>query len=131
LCPGRWAVAFEHRASSVDLSRHGKARWRTKQSADRVLHVIVNAGDRWLVSDRGTPQSKDWIVDEIDLTECRWFRLDIESVTRGELVENPDLSQVHEIGFSDLMPGGQSKACSRLDWIEVYGELTQRKRTAQ
>lgn len=131
LCPGRWAVVFEHRASSVDLSRHGKVRWRSKQSADRVLHVIVNTGVGWLVSDRGTPQSDDWFVDEIDLTECRWFRLDIESVSKGELVENPDLSHVREIGFTDLMPGGQSKACSRLDWIEVYGKLNQRKGTTQ
>ncbi len=128
LCPGRWAVAFEHRVSSVDLSRHGKVRWRTKQSADRVLRVIVNTGDGWLVSDRGTPQSKDWIVDAIDLTRCRWFRLDIESVTKGELIENPDLSNLRDIGFTDLMPGGQSKACSRLDWIEVYGRTGQRRK---
>jgi hypothetical protein len=33
----------------------------------------------------------------------------------------PDLSNVEEIGFTDLMAGGQSKACSRLDWIEVHG----------
>ncbi|MBC8873782.1 MAG: SGNH/GDSL hydrolase family protein [Planctomycetes bacterium] len=131
LCPRKWAIAFEHRVSSIDLSGRGKVRWRTKQSADRVLRVIVNTGDGWLVSDRGTPQSEDWIIDEIDLTECRWFRLDIESVTKGELVENLALSRVREIGFTDLMPGGQSKACSRLDWIEVYGKVNQRKKTTQ
>ena len=31
------------------------------------------------------------------------------------------LSNVEEIGFTDLMPGGKSSSCSRLDWIEVYG----------
>jgi len=131
LCPGNWAVAFEHRVSSVDLSGRGRVRWRTKQSADRVLRVIVNTGDGWLVSDRGTPQSEDWFIDEIDLTKCRWFRLDIESITKGAHVENPALSRVREIDFTDLMPGGQSKACSRLDWIEVYGKRNERKRAAQ
>ena len=39
----------------------------------------------------------------------------------GQPVENPDLSKVDEVGFTDLMRGGQSRACSRLDWIEVFG----------
>jgi hypothetical protein len=30
---------------------------------------------------------------------------------------------VEEVGFTDLMPGGISAACSRLDWIEVYGYI--------
>jgi hypothetical protein len=36
-------------------------------------------------------------------------------------IEKPDLSNVEEIGFTDLMRGGGSEACSRLDWIEVDG----------
>ena len=39
---------------------------------------------------------------------------------------NPDLSRVDEIGFTDLMVGGQSEACSRLDWVEVYGKPVDR-----
>ncbi len=105
LCPGTWALAFEHRTSTVDLTHFGKVRWRTKQMADR-----------------GTPESNDWIVDEIDVTTCGWFRLNIKNITKGEQVGKPDLSRVREIGFTDLMPGGKSKACSRLDWLEVYGK---------
>ena len=41
----------------------------------------------------------------------------------GAKVTTPDLSRVEEIGFTDLMAGGGSAACSRLDWIEVYGRL--------
>jgi len=122
LCPGRWALAFEDQRAPADLSKFGRVRWRTKQGADRVLRVILRTRDGgWLVSDRGTPKSEDWLVDQIDLTKCQWFRLDIETIAKGERVENPDLSEIREIGFSDLEPGGQSKACSRLDWIEVYG----------
>jgi len=47
--------------------------------------------------------------------------MDMESITEQQPVPNPDLSDVVEIGYTDLMPGGQSNACSRLDWIEVYG----------
>ncbi|MFW6170982.1 MAG: GDSL-type esterase/lipase family protein [Planctomycetota bacterium] len=122
LCPGRWAVVFAHGTTSADLSNYAIVRWRTKQFGDRILYVIVKTKDRWLVSDKGTASSKDWIVDTIDLAKCRWFSLDVDTVTKGALVESLDLSEVREIGFTDLMSGGKSQACSRLDWIEVYGK---------
>jgi hypothetical protein len=38
-------------------------------------------------------------------------------------VENPNLSRVEEIGFTELMRGGGHGASgSRVDWIEVYGK---------
>jgi len=36
-------------------------------------------------------------------------------------VEKPDLNRVEEVGFTDLMRGVGTPACSRVDWIEVYG----------
>jgi hypothetical protein len=53
--------------------------------------------------------------------DLEWYTIDMETITEQRPVRNPDLSDVVEIGFTDLMPGGQSNACSRLDWIEVYG----------
>ena len=47
--------------------------------------------------------------------------LDIEKVVELKWSMNPDLSKVEEIGWTDLMRGGESDACSRLDWIEVDG----------
>ncbi len=119
-CPGRWAVTLEHKRSRAALGERGVVRWRTKQSGDRVLHVMVRTDDGWLVSDRGTAASKDWTVDTIRLAACKWFRLDAQSLTKGERVTDPDLGRVRRIGFTDLKRGGGSKACSRLDWIEVY-----------
>ena len=119
LCPGTWAITFGHKGQAADLS-NGKVRWRTKQAADRVLYVIVKTPGGWMVSGQGTPKSKDWEVSGVQLGECRWYGLDIEKVTKGASVDNPDLSKVTSVGFADLMPGGRSKACSRLDWIEVY-----------
>lgn len=122
LCTKTWALAFEHKQQSADLSS-GKVRWRTKQGADRVLHVILKSpDDGWLVSDKGTPASKKWTISEIDLTPCKWYKLDIETITKGELTKNPNLTAIQTIGCTDLKPGGRSKACSRLDWIEVYGK---------
>jgi hypothetical protein len=53
--------------------------------------------------------------------DLQWYSLDIESITEQQMEPDPDLSDVVEIGFTDLMSGGESNACSRLDWIEVYG----------
>ena len=39
---------------------------------------------------------------------------------------HPDLTKVDEIGFTDLMNGASSPACTRLDWIEVYGKPVKR-----
>ena len=47
--------------------------------------------------------------------------LDIDKVLEKRWVESPDLSKVEEIGWTDLMVGGGSIACSRVDWIEVDG----------
>ena len=58
---------------------------------------------------------------EFNISDLRWRKLDIETVVEKDWVEKPDLSRVDEVGFTDLMRGGSSAACSRLDWIEVYG----------
>ncbi|MBK6281471.1 MAG: hypothetical protein IPF54_01320 [Draconibacterium sp.] len=69
-----------------------------------------------------TTNQKTGAFHEFNISDLRWYKLDINSVIEGEEVSNPDLSKVDEIGFTDLMKGGQSIACSRLDWIEVYGK---------
>jgi hypothetical protein len=51
----------------------------------------------------------------------------IDKVTEVGQVSNPDLSNVEEIGFTDLMPGGKPASCSRPDWIELDGKPLKRK----
>jgi len=119
-CEGNWAVVLTKRNSLVDLT-NGCIGWRTK-NFNRVLYVVVGLADGgWLVTSRGTGETPDWHEYSIDLTGMRWRILDISSVTAGDMVDNPDLTRIRSIGFTDLEPGGQSDACSRLDWIEVYG----------
>jgi len=124
LCLGNWAVTLKLRSGTMDLSRFSKIRWRSKQSGFRELHVLVKLADgSWLVSQQGDGASADWRVKEFNLTDLDWFSIDMESIIEGRPVLLPDLSDVAEIGYTDLMPGGQSNACSRLDWIEVYAYL--------
>jgi hypothetical protein len=127
LCLGNWAVTLKHKASYVDLSSYSKIVWRSKQIGLREMHILLKLAEgTWLVSDQYDGASKDWRIHEFNLEDITWYRLDIKSVVEGLPAVRPDLSKVDEIGFTDLMRGGQSNACSRLDWIEVYGKPVMR-----
>jgi hypothetical protein len=128
LCLGNWAVTLRHSELLMNLTGHSKIRWRSKQSGFRKLHVILKLSDgSWLVSRQGDGHSGDWRAMEFNISDLNWYSFDIQSITEMKKVVNPDLSKVEEIGFTDLMPGGQSDACSRLDWIEVYAYLVRPK----
>jgi hypothetical protein len=127
LCLGNWAVTLKNTKSYVDLSCYGKILWRSKQSGIRCLHVVLKLADgTWLVGSHGDCISKDWRITEFNIADIIWYSLNIKSVIEVKLVANPDLTKVDEIGFTDLMTGGASDACSRLDWIEVYGKPVKR-----
>ncbi len=123
LCLENWMVSLKHNSKNVDLTEYSKIKIRTKQSGLRELRISLKLtnGD-WLVSDHSVGSSKDWKITEMNIQDIVWHNLDAERITETGVANNPDLSNVEEIGFTDLMPGGASSACSRLDWIEVYGK---------
>lgn len=126
-CEGNWAVTLRHKSALADLSGLSKIQWRTKQSGYRNLRVIVKLYDgAWLVADQCDGESRDWRVREFNVSDLRWRKLDINTVTEGAWVDDPDLTKVDEIGFTDLMRGGGSAACSRLDWVEVWAKTVWR-----
>jgi hypothetical protein len=128
---GNWALSLRHQKSHVDLSGLAKVRWRSKQAGFRSLRIILKtANGQWLVSDQYDPASSDWRIREFNIADIRWRQLDIKKIVEGEWVKAPDLSRIEEVGFTDLMPGGRSVACSRLDWIEVYGRPAQKLSSA-
>jgi hypothetical protein len=127
LCLANWAVTLKNKSSFADLSEYAKIIWRSKQSGLRSLHIVLKLADgTWLVSDQCDDQSKDWRIHEFNMADINWYVLDIKTVVEGAQVDNPNLARVDEIGFTDLMRGGQSIACSRLDWIEVYAKAVKR-----
>jgi hypothetical protein len=127
LCLENWLVALKHKEYNVDLTGFAKIRWRSKQAGLRELRIALKLADgTWLVSDLSDGPSKDWRIKEFNIQEITWYKLDIDRVTEIGQVSNPDLSNVEEIGFTDLMPGGKSASCSRLDWIEVDGKPVKR-----
>jgi hypothetical protein len=127
---GNWAVSLRHKESYVDLSGQAKIRWRAKQAGFRRLRIVLRLADgSWLVSDASDPASLDWREREFNVADIRWRKLDIRTIVESAWVERPDLTKVDEIGWTDLMTGGESVACSRLDWIEVYGRPVRRAPT--
>lgn len=123
---GNWAVTLRHRTALVDLRGMAKIRWRSKQAGFRHLRIVLGLADgTWLVGDAMDGESTDWREREFNVADVRWKQLNIATIVEGKWVPNPNLSQVREIGFTDLMTGGGSIACSRLDWVEVYGRLVE------
>jgi hypothetical protein len=123
-CRGNWAVALSHREMLMDLSGQAKVKWRSKQFGFRVLRLLVEDenGD-WWIADRGTGASNDWLVSEFNIQDLQWRKLNIETVVEEHnFTQKIDLSRIVKIGFTDLMIGGNSQACSRLDWIELYAK---------
>ena len=120
-CTGTWAVSLKHMRNYADMSSFAKIIWRSKQSGFRNMRIILKLADgNWLVSDQYDRRSADWRIREFNISDISWYSLNIETLTEGTPVKDPDLSRIDEIGFTDLMPGGSSNACSRLDWIEIY-----------
>lgn len=124
---GNWIVTLRHKDSAADLTGLAKIRWRTRQAGFRYLRLAVRlASGQWLVSDFADGPATDWHEAEIPIAGIRWRKLNAGPVTEGAWVADPDLSRVDEIGFTDLMTGGNSDACSRVDWIEVWARPVKR-----
>ncbi|MEO7650976.1 MAG: hypothetical protein ABIZ80_10955 [Bryobacteraceae bacterium] len=131
-CPASCAAGLRDKDSLVDLTGLAKVRWRTKQTGFRHLYLLVKLADgTWLIGDASDGPSTDWREREIPVGGLHWRKFDIRTIVEGAWVENPDLSRVDEIGWTDLMVGGGTPASSRVDWIEVYGAPVKRRPSAQ
>jgi hypothetical protein len=96
----------------------------------QVRPIIKLADGTLLVGDVAFGTPVDWQENEFSLSGVRWRRLDPERVvTVGDIVANPDLSKVDEVGFVDLLPGsghGQG-GWSDVAKFEVYGRPVPRQ----
>ncbi len=93
LCVGNWALTLKNPGSYVDLSEYAKIKWRTKQSGFRCLRILLKLADgTWLVSDQCDCRSVDWRIREFNISDIKWYSLDIETITEG----NPSMIRISQ-----------------------------------
>jgi hypothetical protein len=130
MCTTPCAVALREKNNYADLTGLGRIRWVTKVSGFHQVRPIVKLADgTWLVGDHTDGSTADWLQSDFSLTDVRWLRLDISAVvTKGNVVEKPDMSKVDEIGFVDLLPGSGHGPGGWIDvaTIEVYAKPVKR-----
>jgi hypothetical protein len=122
-CEGTWAVTLSREEALADLSGPAaRVEWRSRPTGFRRIRLILKRADgSWLVSEQADALAGMWHTRAFPVQSLQWRSLDIETMTEGARVDDPDLSRVAEIGFTDLMRGGSSPASTRIDWIAVYG----------
>ena len=121
-CEHSWALSLSHSKLLVNFEVAGMVRWCSRQSGAHRLRLIVKSVDGpWLVSDQSAGGSEDWREFEFRPLSLSWRLLDIDEVKVMGEAPAPSLTKIDAIGFTDLVAGGGSNACSRLAWIEVWG----------
>ena len=128
-CKSNWALALSNKKCYIDLRGDAVVRCRVMNSGMRQLHLIIQMdSENWFVSDVAAGPSSTWNEFDFVIRDIKWSLINIRTVTPVSIVDNPALHyganwlrQIDKIGFTDLMNGGLSGACSRVDWIEVYG----------
>jgi hypothetical protein len=139
-----WALTVSDMSATWDLSGTAKIRLKTQNTGYRVLHIVIKTTDgRYYVSEEGSPESSVWIEREYVFSDLRWRNLLMTDTptnasnrrqpdpTRVPIVATsigaPDLKNVDEVGFSDLMPGGWIPATSRVSAFDLFGRAIPRQ----
>jgi len=130
MCTTPCAAALRDKNNYADLTGLARIRWVTKVSGFHQVRPMVKLADgTWLIGDHTDGSTTDWLQSDFSLADVRWLRLDITAVvTKGNLVDKPDLSKVDEIGFVDLVPGSGHGPGGWIDvaTIEVFGKPVRR-----
>jgi hypothetical protein len=135
LCTTSCGATLRDKNNYVDLTVLGRVRWVIKGSGFHRAQPLVKLADgTWLVGDHTDGSSADWLVNEFSIPDVRWLKIDpVKLLPKGLWVEKLDLSKVDEIGFVDLMAGGQHGPGGYVDVarIEVYGKPVKRDSSAK
>jgi hypothetical protein len=133
---GPFALTFRSKTSLLDLTGLAKIRWATKTSGFHAVRPVVRLADgSMFVGDHSSENVAMMIVSEFPVATVRWAKLDpARVVTLGSPGPNnqiwvtPDLTQVDEVGFADLIPGSGhgTGGWVHVGAIEVYGKAVPR-----
>ncbi|TAK10851.1 MAG: hypothetical protein EPO35_12955 [Acidobacteria bacterium] len=138
-----WALTVSDKANLWDVTRGGKIRFKTQNTGYRFLHVVIKTADgKYFASEEGAGESSVFIETDFVFQDLHWRnllmtdtpsnasnrrqpdpkRIPIVPTSKG----TPDLTQIDEVGFSDLMEGGWIPATSRVAAFELYGKVVPR-----
>jgi hypothetical protein len=130
-CMQPCALALRDKNNYADL-RQGRIKWSTRVAGYNAIRPIIKLADgTWLAGDHADGFSPDYHDTEFWVSTVRWRKLEVAPrvvLARDGVWVNPDLSQVDEIGFTDLMPGaghGQGGYIS-VARFEVYAKPVKR-----
>lgn len=139
-----WALTVSDKANLWDVTRGGKIRFKTQNTGYRFLHVVIKTADgKYFASEEGAGESSVWIESDFIFQDLHWRnllmtdtpsnasnrrqpdpkRIPIIPTTKG----TPDLTQIDEVGFSDLMEGGWIPATCRVAAFDLVGKVVPRK----
>ena len=125
MCTSPCAATLRHKTNMVDLSGLARIKWNTKMSGFHQVRPLIKLADgTYLVGDKADGVTTDWLWSEIAIADVKWLRVDVATgLTKGNVVPNPDLTKVDEVGYIDLMPGSGHGpgGWSDVAQIEVYG----------
>jgi hypothetical protein len=139
-----WALTVSDKANLWDVTRGGKLRVTTQNTGFRKLHVVIKTADgKYFVSEEGAGESSVFIDTDLVFQDLHWRNLlmtDTPSNASNRRQPDPkrvpiiptskatpDLTQIDEVGFSDLMEGGWIPATSRVKAFELFGKVVPRK----
>jgi len=130
MCTSPCGATLRDKTNMVDLSGLARIKWNTKMSGFHQVRPLIKLADgTFLVGDKADGSTTDWLWSEIAIADVKWLRVDIATgVTKGNVVANPDLTKVDEVGYIDLMPGSGHGpgGWSDVAQIEVYGRPVKR-----
>ena len=116
LCRGPCGFTLRDRDNNFDLRGRARIRLTTIVSGFHLVRPIIKLADgTLLIADQAEGSTADWHQVDISFRDCRWLRLDpLRGVTLGGTWVEPDLSQVEEVGYFDVIPGSGAWADENL-----------------
>ncbi|HWK53588.1 MAG TPA: hypothetical protein VNR18_04390 [Hyphomicrobiales bacterium] len=107
LCGAGCTFALRHKDSYADLSGAARIMVQSKTSGFHKIHPFIRLADgSTYVGDIELGQTYDFLFEEFRIQQVHWIAFNTDlGVTKGNLVDDIDLSKVDEIGFTDLQPG--------------------------
>jgi hypothetical protein len=140
-----WAITVSDKDNLWDATSGGRFRLKTQNTGYRFTHVVIKTADgKYYASEEGAGESSVFMETDFVLQDLHWRNLlmtDTPSNASNRRQPDPkripiiptskatpDLTQIDEIGYSDLMEGGWIPATSRVAAFELYGKVVPRKK---